>query len=39
MSKMIIEKRFNGSIQALNNDEGAQFEIVIPLCTKEKKDD
>lgn len=39
MSKMIIEKRFNGSIQAFNNEEGAQFEIVLPLSLKEKKHD
>lgn len=35
MSKMIIEKRFEGTIRAFNNHEGAQFEMVIPLSTKE----
>ena len=31
MSKMIIEKRFGGTIRAFNNDEGAEFEITLPL--------
>ena len=38
MSKMIIEKRFEGSIIARNNDEGAEFEIVLPLEKKKEND-
>jgi len=39
MSKMIIEKRFNGSIYASNDAEGAQFEITLPLASKEHSHD
>jgi len=37
MSKMIIEKRFGGTIRAFNNDEGAKFEIALPLSQVETK--
>lgn len=30
MSKMIVERSLGGTLRALNRDEGALFEIILP---------
>jgi len=35
ISKLIIQKSLNGTIEAINSNEGAKFIITIPLLSKE----
>jgi len=42
MSKIIIEKELNGSLQAINNEKGAEFTIEIPYidpCYSQEKNE